>query len=139
MTVWAAFPRHPLCDVVSYTLCYQCVGRCDHLINYEGHPRPTPRSSQPGLVPVDSVLADYHTRGPPYKWLYSIEISEAKTINHPVFGEIEVVPILEKREILGGRYHSTLDMLVYPELGIGLRFSYKDGKRDYECDLVSYD
>ena len=101
--------------------------------DFKGYELLEPGSSYKGTVKA------WH-RSANWKWLYSIEVSEAETINHPVFGDIEVVPVLEKREVLGGgRYRSTLDMLVYPELGIELRFSYKDGKRDYECDLVSYD
>ena len=93
------------------------------------------------LVPGSSYKGTVRAwrRSASWRWLYSIEVREAKTINHPVFGDIEVVPVLEKREILGSTYRSTLNMLVYPELGIELKFTYKDGKRDYECDLVSYD
>ncbi len=84
------------------------------------------------------VVKAWHRKGR-WDWKYSIEVGDPKTIKHKVFGEIEVIPVLEKRYIRGGRYKSELNMLVYPELGLELSFMYKDGKRDYECDLTSYE
>ena len=74
-----------------------------------------------------------------WDWDYKIEVGDPKTINHKVFGEIEVVPVLENRAVRGGRYKSEMNMLVYPELGLELSVIYKDGTRDYVCDVTSYE
>ena len=73
------------------------------------------------------------------EWDYTIEIGDPETINHKVFGEIQVVPVIEKRTVVSGNYRSEMRQLVYPELGIELSMTYKDGRRDYKCDTTAYE
>lgn len=84
------------------------------------------------------TVSEWHRKGS-WDWRYTIEIGKPKTINHKVFGEIQVTPVIEKRNVVGGDYRSELEMLVYPELGLELRFTYKDGKGVYECDITAYE
>lgn len=74
-----------------------------------------------------------------WNWTYRITVAEAKRIDHPVLGTIEVVPILEKRTIFGGLYSSKMEALVYPEKGLAVSWTYKDRKGTSTCELVKID
>ncbi len=100
--------------------------------DFRGYEKLEPGSKFSGTVD------EWHNQGM-WKWNYTIKIGDPKTINHKVFGEIQVVPVLEKRTVMSGRYSSKMKVLVYPELGLELSIIYKDGKRDYKCDVTAYE
>ena len=100
--------------------------------DFRGYEKLEPGSKFSGTV------SEWHSKAS-WDWRYTIEIGDPKTINHKVFGEIQVVPVVEKRTVIGGNYSSKMRQLVYPELGLELSIIYKDGKRDYECDITAYE
>ncbi len=99
--------------------------------DFRGYEKLEPGSKFSGTV------KEWNNKGM-WDWSYTIEIGDPKTINHKVFGEIQVVPVLEKRTVMSGNYSSEMRQLVYPELGLELSIIYKDGKRDYVCDITEF-
>ena len=100
--------------------------------DFRGYEKLEPGSKFRGTV------SEWHNKGL-WDWRYTIEIGDPKTISHKVFGEIQVVPVVEKRAVIGGNYSSEMRQLVYPEPGLELSIIYKDGKRDYKCDITAYE
>ncbi len=71
-----------------------------------------------------------------WEYGYKVEIGQPKTVKHELFGEIQVIPVTEKRRVFGGRYSSERSSLVYPEKGIVISFIHKDSfKKTRDCAL----
>ena len=100
--------------------------------DFKGYEKLVPGSKFSGPV------REWHNRAS-WEWDYTIEVGDPESINHKVFGEIQVVPVFEKRTMVSGNYKSETRQLIYPEQGIELSITYKDGKRDYKCDTTAYE
>ena len=72
-----------------------------------------------------------------WKWRYTIEVGDTKSIDHPVVGSVETVSLHEKRAVAGGDYTSKMTTIYAPSVGQMLRWEYTDSKGTQACDLVS--
>ena len=70
-----------------------------------------------------------------WRWRYEIHVGEPKTIRNELFGDIEVIPVLEKRHVGRGRYYSEQTFFL-TENGRVVRWTYKDPEGTQVCNRV---
>lgn len=71
-----------------------------------------------------------------YGWGYHISVGQPETMDHPLRGNIEVIPAVEKRWTYKGSYSSEMTVFYERETGLFLRWRYKDDKGEETCDLT---
>lgn len=72
------------------------------------------------------------------EWVYryKVEIGQPKAVTHELFGEIQVIPVTEKRKVIkGGSSSSDRSSQVYAEKGILISFIHNDRKGTRVCTL----
>ena len=71
-----------------------------------------------------------------WEWGYEIEVGSPQTISHPILGEVEVVPVTEKRKVWKGSYSSEMETLVAAKEGHSVSWTYRDREGVQTCELV---
>ena len=71
-----------------------------------------------------------------YGWGYDIRVGQPETIDHPLRGNIEVIPAVERRWTYKGSYSSEMTVFYEKETGLFLKWRYKDDKGEETCDLT---
>lgn len=92
------------------------------------------RTLKPGESFESAVPAQHGTDR--WVWKYNIRLGELKTIHHPVIGEVEVIPVIERRRIFRGDYWSRMETILAPNLGLSVSWEYEDQGGLERCDLA---
>ncbi len=71
-----------------------------------------------------------------WRWGYKVKVGQPETISHELLGEIQVISVSEKRKVWKGSYSSEMNVLLYPNGGMSIAWTYKDSKGTQECKLV---
>ena len=54
-------------------------------------------------------------------------------------GLVTVIPVVEDRRLWNADYQSHKKVLIDPDRGLAVSWTYKDRKGTFECDLASMD
>lgn len=92
------------------------------------------------LVPGSTFEGDVRERHDNGRWTwgYKITVGEPKRIDHPVLGNVEVVPVTESRQVWQGRYNSVMEFVLAPRHGVSVSWKYKDNRGTQSCELVEH-
>jgi hypothetical protein len=71
-------------------------------------------------------------------WNYLLTVGQPKRTKHPVLGNVELVPLSEKRRVYHGDYWSNMTSLVAPALGITVSWVWEDPRGQEECELTEF-
>ena len=72
-------------------------------------------------------------------WKYNIRLGDLNTIQHPVIGEVKVIPVIERRRVFHGDYWSRMETILAPHLGLSVSWEYEDEVGLERCDLVLFE
>lgn len=96
-----------------------------------------------GLVKLDSgwefkdMVREKQGNKQPFAWRYNIRVGDRKQIDHAVLGLVEIVEIIERREVIRGDYASSMVSQYAPARGMTVGWRYKDREGTQECNLVA--
>ena len=68
-------------------------------------------------------------------WIYEIEVGAPRTIDSPLFGDIEVIPVLENRRVRHGIYYSEQTSFLTAN-GVRVGWTFKDREGTKVCNRV---
>lgn len=71
-------------------------------------------------------------------WNYLLTVGQPKRTKHPVLGNVELVPLSEKRRVYHGDYWSNMTSFVAPDLGITVSWVWEDPRGKEECELTKF-
>ena len=95
------------------------------------------RALKPGESFESAVPAQHGTDR--WVWKYNIRLGQLKTIHHPLIGEVDVIPVIERRRVFHGEYWSRMETILAPELGLSLSWEYEDRAGLERCGLVLFE
>ena len=96
--------------------------------DFERYAKMVPGSKFKGAVPA----RDGEDK---WVWDYTISIDSPQRMQHPVVGDVTVIPVKEKRHIYHGDYWSQMTSFVIPEKGLTLRWIFEDPRGIEDCDI----
>lgn len=70
-----------------------------------------------------------------WRWRYEIEVEQPQSIDNPVLGRLEAIPVNESRKEIDGEYASKATFLVAPTLGMPVGWIFEDGGGRQTCRL----